>query len=84
LIFLDYHLPKRNGLDCLQQIKSHPRYQNIPVVMWSTTCLQGKALEASIERAYHFFEKPCSKKDLIEALRTILLHHGRECPQVHA
>jgi response regulator RpfG family c-di-GMP phosphodiesterase len=76
LIFLDYHLPKRSGLDCLKQIKSHPHYKHIPVVMWSTTPMQSKEMKASIERVHHFFEKPCSKKDLIEEIRAILLQHG--------
>ena len=33
LILLDVHLPKTNGLQLLQQIKAHPEYESLPVVM---------------------------------------------------
>jgi DNA-binding NtrC family response regulator len=71
LIFIDFYLPKRNGLDCLRQIKNHPAYKDIPVVMWSTSSVS-KAVMAETQGAPHFFQKPSCYKDLVAELKTIL------------
>ena len=37
VILLDLKLPKVPGLDVLRQIKSHPRYRSIPIVVLTTS-----------------------------------------------
>ncbi len=37
LILLDLRLPKIDGLEVLQQLKAHPVYRNIPVVVLTTS-----------------------------------------------
>ena len=37
VILLDLHLPKVDGLQVLNQIKSHPRFRTIPVVVLTTS-----------------------------------------------
>ena len=37
LILLDLRLPKIDGLEVLRQLKSHPVYRNIPVVVLTTS-----------------------------------------------
>lgn len=37
LIFLDLRLPAADGKDLLQEIKSHPHFRDIPVVVMSTS-----------------------------------------------
>jgi CheY-like chemotaxis protein len=37
IIFLDINMPRKNGLECLKEIKSHDLLSEIPVVMFSTT-----------------------------------------------
>ncbi len=37
MIFLDINMPKKNGVECLQEIRSSPKLANIPVIMFSTT-----------------------------------------------
>jgi CheY-like chemotaxis protein len=37
LIVLDYNLPGLNGADVLKEINSHPRYINVPKIVWSTS-----------------------------------------------
>lgn len=36
LIILDQNMPKRNGLRTLEFLKDDPRFQSIPVVIYST------------------------------------------------
>src|SRR5215212_2329973 len=37
LIVLDINMPRLNGLETLAAIRKHPRYQHIPVVMYTTS-----------------------------------------------
>jgi CheY-like chemotaxis protein len=35
-IFLDINMPRIDGHECLKQLKSHEKFKNIPVVVYST------------------------------------------------
>jgi CheY-like chemotaxis protein len=36
VLFLDLSMPKKNGFECLTEIKQHPKLKNIQVVMFTT------------------------------------------------
>jgi CheY-like chemotaxis protein len=71
LIIIDFHMPKRSGLECVHQIKNHPDYKDIPVVMWSTSAISKNLIE-NIKGIQHFFQKPANFKELVAELRNIL------------
>jgi hypothetical protein len=48
VILLDLKLPKLNGLEVLRQLKTHPRFRAIPVVVLTTS-----TEEQDIQTAYH-------------------------------
>src|SRR5881398_3761 len=35
IIFLDYNLPLKNGIECLKQIRSSKEFDHIPIVFYS-------------------------------------------------
>ena len=37
VLFLDLNMPRKNGFDCLQEIKKHDRTKDIPVIIISTS-----------------------------------------------
>lgn len=37
VLFLDINMPRKNGLECLSEIKQNKKLKNIPVVMFSTS-----------------------------------------------
>lgn len=71
LIFMDYRLPKRNGIECLKQIKAHPDFKDIPVVMWSTTGAPANIKAAYEAGAWLYKEKPLTVADWIRELRNV-------------
>jgi DNA-binding response OmpR family regulator len=85
LIFLNLHLPGKDGLQCLQEIRSNPRLQNTLVVM-----LGPVKQPAQEKTAYHlgadlFFVKPFSYTDLKSGLKEILSFNRKvsekaDCP----
>jgi CheY-like chemotaxis protein len=76
LIFMDYYMPKRCGIDLLRQIKNHPEYKPIPVIMWSTSLLLNYIVEAYREGAEAFIQKPGTYQQLVHELSAILKKYG--------
>ncbi len=37
VIFLDLNMPRKNGFECLKEIKQNPKLKEIPVVIFSTS-----------------------------------------------
>jgi len=48
VIFLDLNMPRKNGFDCLKEMRRTPKLKDIPVVIFSTSC----AVEI-IDKTYH-------------------------------
>lgn len=71
LILLDLNMPRKDGREALKEIKSHPRFKQIPVVVLTTS----KA-EEDIYRTYNlgvnsFITKPVTFTALVEIMRGI-------------
>lgn len=84
LILLDLNLPKLNGQQVLEQIKSDPRLRMIPVVILTTS-----VREEDIEQTYQagantYIPKPSdypSYCELVETLRDYWLHTAALAPR---
>ncbi|MEI6948150.1 response regulator [Paraflavisolibacter sp. H34] len=71
LIVLDYKLPKEDGIYWLHQLKAHPAYRHIPVVLWSTSSLKAIVADAYRAGAQQYLEKPWEVTLLADALQKI-------------
>ncbi len=72
VIFLDLNMPRKNGFECLLEIRGSQRFKDIPVVIFSTS-----SQEDSIDRVYKaganfYIKKPGSFPKLKTAIRKIL------------
>lgn len=72
VIFLDLNMPKKNGFECLAEIRNTQSLKDIPVVIFSTT-----GEEEAIDRLYaqganYFIKKPGSFPKLKMAIQQIL------------
>ena len=71
LILLDLNMPRKNGSEALQEIKSHPQLRRIPIVILTTS----KA-EEDIARAYDlgansFITKPMTFDGLAKVVEVL-------------
>lgn len=71
VVLLDLKLPKVDGLEVLEKVKSHPKYRAIPVVM-----LTSSREETDIVRSYEFgvnsfVVKPVDFGAFFEAIRDL-------------
>ena len=74
LILLDIRLPKVDGIEVLRQIKAHPTYRRIPVVMLTTSEEEG-----DIRRCYDFgvnsyIVKPVDFEKFLDVVQRIDLY----------
>lgn len=71
LILLDLKLPKIDGLEVLQRIKSNPRTRGIPVVLLTSSKQQEDMLRAYMDGANSFLQKPISFEDFDGLMKAV-------------
>lgn len=67
-IFIDINMPRMNGIECLEQIKSISRLRPVPVCMFSTSADPAIVIKSKELGAIDFIVKPASVSVLSELL----------------
>lgn len=60
VIFMDINMPKLNGIECLRKIRSHSKFNDLKIVMYSTYYLDDFIEDAFKFGASIFYVKPRS------------------------
>ncbi|WP_456312359.1 response regulator [Pseudomonas shirazensis] len=76
LIFLDLNMPLMDGWQCLKILKKDANYQDIPVIMISTSSHKNDMEKASDLGAICYFVKPNSYEDLKYVLQSLTSNLG--------
>ncbi|OKH39510.1 two-component system response regulator [[Phormidium ambiguum] IAM M-71] len=71
LILLDLQLPKINGLEVLQQIKSNPKTQLIPVVILTTSTEQKDLVESYSLGCNSYIQKPVDYDQFLRVIQQL-------------
>ncbi len=58
VLFLDLNMPRKNGFECLQEIKSSGYMKQLPVIILSTSFEQAVVNLLYTSGAQHFIRKP--------------------------
>ena len=81
VLYLDLNMPRKNGYDCLYEIKKHEKLKQIPVVIFSTSFYSQGINELQQQGAQYYIRKPASfsdfKKVILESLMFILEVNGK-------
>jgi CheY-like chemotaxis protein len=67
VLFLDLNMPRKNGSECLTEIKENPRLKDLPVIIYSTS-LHEDIADVLYKKGAHYYIR---KTDLVE-LKNIL------------
>ena len=79
IIFLDINMPRKNGKECLVEIRKDHTFKHIPVIMFTTSVTESDVAFAFQKGANLFVNKPASFLLQMEVLRQILsLHINRQ------
>jgi len=68
ILFLDLNMPRKNGFECLAEIKLNDKLKALPVIMYSTSLDHGVMDRLYQNGAQHFFRKP---SDFLQFKRVI-------------
>jgi len=68
VLFLDLNMPRKNGFDCLMEIKKDQKLKEIPVVIISTSYDQAIADKLYITGASYYIKKPIGFSQLQELI----------------
>jgi CheY-like chemotaxis protein len=81
VIFLDLNMPRKNGFECLQQIRTTPKLKDIPVIIFSTTAHNDAVDKTYHQGANYYIHKPRTFQLLVKAIETILTMEMWQKPQ---
>jgi CheY-like chemotaxis protein len=62
-LFLDLNMPKKNGAECLREIKLDERLREMPVIIYSTS-LHEEIADILYEEGAHYYIKKASIADM--------------------
>lgn len=71
VILLDLKLPKVDGIEVLEKVKSHPRHRNIPIVMLTSSREESDVVRSYEHGVNSFVVKPVDFNAFFEAIRNL-------------
>ncbi len=74
VLFLDLNMPRKNGSECLAEMKLKPELQKLPVIIYSTSLNEEAADELYKNGAYYYIRKTDSTelKKILQHILTML------------
>lgn len=72
LAVVDIAMPVMDGITLLRHLRADPKYQQLPVIMLTSSSLDEDRVAAQNEGADEFLSKPISSWDLLETIRRFL------------
>ena len=68
VLFLDLNMPRKNGFECLAEIKSNEKFKQLPVIIFSTSFEQEVVSSLYKNGAQYFIRKPSVFSDFIKII----------------
>lgn len=72
IIFLDISMPCKSGTECLREIRANKKYDNIPIIMYTSFRDEQNIEESFRKGANLYLVKPNNIRELVERIGMIL------------
>lgn len=72
LVVLDINLPKLSGLDCLKQIRANSNYNDLQVVIYSTSTSLNDIADAKAAGALLYIRKPWQYSEIVDIFKMVI------------
>ena len=72
VLFLDLNMPKKNGVECLLEIKKNEKLNDIAIAIYSTSSSEEHIEETFINGANIYIKKPSDFDDLKKVLSEVV------------
>ncbi len=73
ILFLDLNMPRKNGLECLKEIRGKKALKHLPIAIYSTSGSEQDIEDTFVNGANVYIKKPNDFSLLKEALSKVLL-----------
>lgn len=73
IIFLDLNMPRKSGMQCLQEIRANDRLKTITVAIYSTSSSEEDIENTFVAGANVYIQKPNDFNKLVAALHEVML-----------
>jgi CheY-like chemotaxis protein len=71
LILLDLNMPRKDGRECLREIRANPALRHLPVVILTTSKAEEDVAGCYAEGVSSFIRKPVSFEGLVTAMKVL-------------
>lgn len=80
VLFLDINMPRKNGLECLVEIRAEPTLENLPVIIYSTAPPDIVADEFYAKGAHYYLCKGEYEvlREYIRLVRSLLSNNSKQ------
>ena len=72
VLFLDLNMPKKYGLECLAEIKSNNKFEDIAIAIYSTSSSEEHIEETFVKGANIYIKKPSDFETLKKVLSDVV------------
>lgn len=72
VLFLDLNMPKKNGIECLYEIKKNVRFNDIAIAIFSTSSSEEHIEETFVQGANIYIKKPSDFTTLKKVLSDVV------------
>jgi CheY-like chemotaxis protein len=72
VLFLDLNMPKKNGIECLHEIKQNERFNDIAIAIFSTSSSEEHIEETFVSGANIYIKKPSDFTTLKKVLSDVV------------
>ncbi|WP_114751651.1 response regulator [Pleomorphovibrio marinus] len=79
VVFLDLNMPKKGGIECLEEIKSCPKLKDLSVAIYSTSSSQKDIEDSFVLGANIYIKKPNDFNELKKALSKVISMNWQFC-----
>ena len=73
ILFLDLNMPRKNGFECLEEIKQNKTLKDLVVVIFSTSLQDDIADKLYTNGAHYFMRKPSTYEELKKLIQLAML-----------
>jgi CheY-like chemotaxis protein len=83
VLFLDINMPRKNGTECLLEIKQHAKLKGLPVIIYSTSLRDDIADSHYLAGAHYYLKKPdfTEISNAIEKVLKLLVENTAQPPR---
>ncbi len=72
VLFLDLNMPKKNGIECLYEIKANEKFNDIAIAIFSTSSSEEHIEETFVQGANIYIKKPSDFTTLKKVLSEVV------------